>query len=178
VAALACANPAGPDERRTPLSGAARTAPNGYALFPGWSYHRDSAGFGIAVPDGWRYFRSGETACFRDPDGVRILSVDPSRRPTTDPVAGCLREEGRLTGNGALPGYKRLSLEAVQHFQRGAEWEYAYTADQTRMRARTVWFVSSPSHAYAVGWATREFDWRVNQANLDMIMGSFSPASY
>ncbi|HEU4421053.1 MAG TPA: serine/threonine-protein kinase [Pilimelia sp.] len=179
VAGLACVPPTTGTQRLTPLGTPVSVAPNGYQLFDGWSFHRDPAGFGIAVPDGWRYFRSGATACFRDPDGVRILSVDPSRRPTTDPLTGCQREERRLTANGALPGYRRLRMQEVPQFDKGAEWEYAYDAGASpiRMRARTVWFVASTRHAYAVGWATREFDWRANQNNLSMILASFVPAS-
>ncbi|HYN94803.1 MAG TPA: hypothetical protein VES42_13220, partial [Pilimelia sp.] len=174
MAALACgATPAG-SRGTTPLAGATKVARNGYRLFDGWSFHRDPAGFGVAVPDGWAYFRAGAATCFRDPEGVRVLSVDPSRRPGTDPLTGCRREEARL--RAALPGYARVRLDRVPRYRAGAEWDYTYAGAGAGMQARTVWFVASDRHAYAVGWATRRFDWRVNVVNFDMIMGSFAPA--
>jgi hypothetical protein len=161
---------------RTPLAGAATVAPNGYAMFEGWSFHRDRAGFGIAVPDGWTYAVVGTTVCFRDPDGVRVLSVDPARTASADPVQACRREAGRLTAAGALPGYRELGIDPVPYFGKAADWEYRYTAaDGTGLHATTRWFAAG-GRAYAVGWVTREFDWRVNRANLGMVMGSFQPA--
>ena len=77
-------------------------------------------------------------------------------------------------------------MEEAQQFDKGAQWEYVYNAGlpadsggigQTRMRAQTVWFVASPQHAYALGWATREFDWQTNLNNLSMILASFAPAA-
>jgi hypothetical protein len=173
VTALACGPPPADGGDETPLPGAAPTPPSGYALFEGWSFHRDAAGFGIAVPDGWRYHRVGETACFRDPDGVRVLSVDPSRRPATDPLQGCMSEERRLSAH--LPAYRRVRIESTPRFLDAAEWEYTYSGPG-RMHARTIWVVSTPRHAYAIGWTTREFDWPANQNNLDMIIASFTPA--
>src|SRR3712207_7961537 len=44
-------------------------------------------------------------------------SVDPSPRPKIDPLQGCVNEERRLTRTGALPGYQRLRMAAVQRFE-------------------------------------------------------------
>jgi catechol 2,3-dioxygenase-like lactoylglutathione lyase family enzyme len=160
---------------RTPLAGAATVAPNGYAMFEGWSFHRDPAGFGVAVPDGWTYAVVGTTVCFRDPDGVRVLSVDPARTASADPVVACRKEADRLTTAGALPGYRELRIDPVPYFGKAADWEYRYTpAGGTGLHATTRWFAAG-SRAYAVGWVTRAFDWQVNRANLGMIMGSFQP---
>jgi len=161
---------------QTPRHGARRTAPNGYALLSGWSYHRDAGGFGIAVPDGWTYQRVGTTVCFRDPDGVRVLSVDVGRSPVADPVRACRRESARLATERALPGYREVGIAPVPYFGRAADWEYRYRGLRgTALHANTRWFVAG-DRAYAVGWVTREFDWRVNRANLDMIMSSFQSA--
>jgi eukaryotic-like serine/threonine-protein kinase len=161
---------------RTPRPGARRTAFNGYALPDGWSYHRDRAGFGIAVPDGWTYQRIGTIVCFRDPDGVRVLSIDFARSPAADPVRACRREAARLVKENALPGYDQIGIDAVLYFGKAADWEYRYRQPKgVALHANTRWFAAD-ARAYAIGWVTREFDWRVNRANLDMIMSSFSPA--
>lgn len=168
-----CANTSGTDLPRTPLPGALRTSPSGYALVDGLSYHRDPSGFLVAVPDGWTYEKIGATLCFRDPAGIRVLSVDTARKPSADPVKACRDEAARLTGAGELPGYEEISIARVQFVTKAADWEYRYDDRQgTRLHANTRWLAAG-GRAFAIGWVTREFDWTTSRSYLDMIQASF-----
>jgi serine/threonine protein kinase len=157
---------------RTPQKGAARGV-NGWDLVSGYSYFADPHGFHIAVPDGWTIERIGTTVCFRDPDNVRILSIDDSRNPKGDPIQACQAEAGQLVKAGALPQYQLLGIDRVPLLNKAADWEYRYTnASEVRMHATTRWFASG-SGAYALGWITRDFDWDQNRATYGLIQSSF-----
>jgi hypothetical protein len=171
---IACAGPLPANLPRTPLPGARQTLSNNYALLPSWSYHADPSGFFIAVPDGWTYQRVGDTLCFREPGGVRVISVDTARRPTADPVAACRAEAARLTGDNALPDYAEVGINRVPYVAKAADWKYLYDSpDADRLHATTRWFTAG-TRAYALGWVTRESDWQTNRSNLTMIQASFT----
>jgi hypothetical protein len=158
---------------RTPQRGAARDV-NGWALAPGYSYWADPNGFHIGVPDGWTVERIGTTVCFRDPDNVRILSLDYGRNPKGDPVAACRNEAARLLGAGVLRNYQQVGeIEPVKLLKKAADWEYRYTgANDVRMHAKTRWFANDGA-AFALGWITRDFDWDPNQAAYSFIVSTF-----
>jgi tRNA A-37 threonylcarbamoyl transferase component Bud32 len=167
-----CGDPPGADLPRTPQPGAARSV-NGWQLLDGYSYFNAPPVFHIAVPDGWTYEKIGTTFCFRDPGGVRFLSVDPDRNPAGDPVKACQNEAKRLIAEGELPGYKQVGIERVPLLSKAADWEYTYQGkDGLRMHAMTRWFISD-GRAYALGWATREFDWQVNLSTYSMLKSTF-----
>jgi hypothetical protein len=172
-----CDAPGPTDLPVTPARGAVRTAPNGFAMYPDWSFHQ-TADFGVAVPDGWSFRKVGTTWCFRDPDGQRVLSVDPGRRAGGDPVQACRNEERTLTEAGLLPEYVRVELAPVTYFDRAAaDWEYRHrNAGGTALHTSVRWF-SVGDRAYAVGWVTREFDWTASLNYLNMIRASFSPGA-
>lgn len=161
------------DAPRTPQPGA-KTSVNGWELVSGFSYFADPAGFHIGVPDGWTYEKIGTTICFRDPDNVRILSIDYGRNPKGDPVVACRTEANRLVRAGALPKYKLVGqIERVPLLNRAADWEYRYdNASAVGMHAITRWFASG-EHAYAIGWITRDFDWDQNRATYALLQSSF-----
>ena len=157
---------------RTPQQGAARSV-NGWELLSGYSYFADPNGFHLGVPDGWTIERIGTTVCFRDPDNVRILSIDYGRNPKGDPVAACQREANRLVRAGALPKYQKLGIDRVPMQIKAADWEYRYSnASDVRMHATTRWFASGTG-AYALGWITRDFDWDQNRAIYNFIQSTF-----
>ena len=169
---LACAGPAPADAPRTPQPDAPRSM-KGWDLLSGYSAFTDVSGFQLAVPDGWTYERVGTTLCFRDPENVRILSLDNSRDPDGDPVQACLKEEERLRKKGALPGYQKISLEPSTLAGKAADWEFTYRGDRDMtMHATTRWFVSD-GRGYALGWVTREFDWGQSLVVYRMIQGTF-----
>ncbi len=159
---------------RTPRPGARRTAADGSVLATGWSYHV-ADGFGVAVPDGWTYQVVGTTVCFRDPDGVRVLSVDPRRPVDVDPVQACRAEATRLTRAAVLSGYREVRIGRVGYFAGAADWEYRYAgAAGADLHAATRWFAAG-RRAYALGWVTREFDWPANRSLLSTVLASFAP---
>ena len=173
--ALVCAGEPATDLPRTPQPGASRiNSKNGYALYDGYSIYTDPvADFRLAVPDGWTYERIGTTVCFRDPNNVRMMSLESGRNPKGDPVTACRRERDRLLKNDALPGYEEIGITAEPLSIKAAEWEFTYKASaDTRMHAATRWFVNS-GRGFALSWTTREFDWSGNLSNFRMIQTTF-----
>jgi serine/threonine protein kinase len=167
-----CGRPAGPGLPQTPQAGAARRV-NGWDVPDGYSYFTDPGGFHIAVPDGWTYQTIGTTVCFRDPNSVRFLSVDPARNPAGDPVKACRNEAKRLVAQGELPAYKLVGLGKVPLQTKAADWEFTYNGDNgLPMHAMTRWFTAD-GRAFALGWATREFDWQVNLAVYSLLKSTF-----
>jgi hypothetical protein len=143
-------------------------------LLGSWHLYTDTTGFSVGVPDGWTYERVGTTVCFRDPQNVRYMSVDPNRNPKGDPVQACRTEAARMVQRGVLPDYQEVSLEPLSMQIKAAEWEYRYTvAGDTRMHALTRWFASS-GKAFALTWVARDFDWQGNLSYRGAIISSFS----
>ncbi|WP_329101595.1 serine/threonine protein kinase [Micromonospora sp. NBC_01699] len=148
-----------------------------YALVPGWTWYGDPSGFRIAAPIGWRVFNDGPVVCFQEPDGPRVLSVDPSTDPTSDAQAYWRAEEARLTDRGALPGYSLVNIGPLDFHGGGAEWECRWTnAAGKQVHTNRMLFHTSPSRAYTIAWLTPEFDWQVNRVYLPMLRLSFRPA--
>ena len=57
---------------------------------------------------------------------------------------------------------------------RAADWEYTWTGPRdVRMHATTRWFKSG-AKAYALSWATRDFEWQINRAYYGAVISSFS----
>jgi tRNA A-37 threonylcarbamoyl transferase component Bud32 len=157
---------------RVPQKNAARGV-SGFALLRGWSYFTDGSGIHMPVPDGWTWQRIGTTYCFRDPSGDRVLSLDMGRDPAGDPVQACLKEEARLLGQGALPGYQKIRIAEKPLLNKAADWEYLYDDSfGVQLHARTRWFATS-GKAYAISWATRELDWPGDRAKIDMVLSTF-----
>ncbi|MCA2215270.1 serine/threonine-protein kinase [Jidongwangia harbinensis] len=170
---VACDRQPPADAPRTPQPGAKREV-NGWELLSGYSYFA-AAGFHLGVPDGWTYEQVGSTFCFRDPDNIRILSVDPARTPSGDPVRACRTEADRLVRAGALPEYQQIGIDEVPLLERAADWEYRYDGREAiRMHATTRWFASG-GRAFALGWITRDFEWGQNLAMYQMIQSTFYP---
>jgi eukaryotic-like serine/threonine-protein kinase len=169
---VSCERPASPTAPHTPQANAKRSF-NGWSLIPGWSYFADTSGFQVAVPDGWSYERVGTTVCFRDPSNVRYLSVDPDRNPAGDPVQACQKEAARLVDAGALPKYTQIGITPAPMQTKAADWEYTYDGPRNvRMHATTRWFATG-GKAFALGWATRDFDWQINLTFHSMVVSSF-----
>jgi len=171
---VVCQQPPGANLRRTPQPNALRTA-KGFALLSSWSEYVDVSGFRIGVPDGWTYEKVGTTVCFRDPNNVRYLSVDPARNPKGDPVKACQTEAARLKAAGQLPGYQLIGLHRTPLIT-AADWEYTWTGPKNvRMHAKTRWFKSN-GKAFALSWAARDFEWSFNTGPYGVAIGSFSAA--
>jgi tRNA A-37 threonylcarbamoyl transferase component Bud32 len=171
---VVCQQPPGANLPRTPQPHALRTA-KGFALLSSWSEYVDGSGFRIGVPDGWTYEKVGTTVCFRDPNNVRYLSVDPARNPRGDPVKACQTEAARLKDAGQLPDYQLIGLHRTPLIT-AADWEYSWTGPKNvRMHAKTRWFKSN-GKAFALSWAARDFEWSFNTGPYGVAIGSFSAA--
>ncbi|MET8530346.1 protein kinase [Micromonospora sp. NPDC005172] len=172
-AAFACAAP--PPPTATPVPSVSPPKDARYGLREGWTWHDDPTGFRIAAPVAWARWTEGAVTCFREPSGARVLSVEAG--PTqADPLAHLKTEEKRLVNAGALPGYRKVDISALDVFDGGALWECGWenaAGDQVhsiRLLANT-----SAGRAYTVSWLTKEFDWQVNAAYFVMIRQSFTP---
>jgi tRNA A-37 threonylcarbamoyl transferase component Bud32 len=167
----ACDAPAPANLLRTPQRSAARGV-KGWSLLSGWSYFTDGTGFHMPVPDGWTYQKVGSTFCFRDPVGTRVMTLTTDRDPAGDPVKACRAEAQRLLRSGALPGYLPISIEKTPLVNKAADWEYMYVAGGTQRHVRTRW-LATDGKAYAISWATREFDWTADLAKVNMVLSTF-----
>ena len=171
-AAVACDGPVPPTAPTAPQPGAARGV-NGWALMSGWSYFTDGLGFHMPVPDGWSYRKIGTTYCFHDPLADRVLSLDVGRNPAGDPVTACRAEAARLVGIGAVRHYRVITIESKPLLHKAADWEYRYDdPNGVALHAKTRWFATN-GKAYAISWATREFDWSSDLSKINMVLSTF-----
>lgn len=170
-----------PEEAPT---GAAPSAPPsgspGFALPAGWHLHRDPTGFSVPLPDGWRVNREkyGPAAdqvrvSFQDPRGGRFLLIDQTNSPKSDPVADWTRQEAARKDR--YDGYRRVTIEAVDYWDRAADWEWMYNLNGTRVHVRNRGFITAPNKAYGMLWRTPESAWRVNLDEFDLIARGFKP---
>ncbi|MGK5441512.1 serine/threonine-protein kinase [Micromonospora sp. URMC 105] len=173
-AAFPCATPAPADATPVPSVPPPAGEP---ALVPGWTWYEDRTGFRIAAPARWLRFADGAATCFREPGGARMLSVAPGVAPP-DPVAHWRAEERRLTGDGALPGYRRVEISRLDLFRGGALWECSWlNAAGVQVHTARLIVAVAAGRAYTVSWLTEEFDWQVNATYFLMIRQSFRPAT-
>ncbi|NUT35138.1 MAG: serine/threonine protein kinase [Hamadaea sp.] len=148
--------------------------PGSYPLVDGFTWQFRPGSWGVAVPVGWLSWHDGATACFADPRGGRVLAVDPARPASTDPLAGAVREEARLTEAGLLPAYQRIALAPQAMVAPTAEWEFIYDRAGTRRHA-IVLVVSHPAGDVVVYWATDDRDFGPNRAFYNVVKASFRP---
>ncbi|WP_413785233.1 serine/threonine-protein kinase [Micromonospora zamorensis] len=176
-AAFACATPPPPPPTSTPVASVAPPTEARYRLLDGWTWHDDPTGFRIAAPVGWARWTEGSVTCFRETGGARVLSVE-SGPVRADPVAHWKAEEARLTtGDGLLPGYRKVDISAMDIYEGGAVWECGWeNAAGEQVHSFRLLANTSAERSYTVSWLTKEFDWQVNAAYLPMIRQSFTPA--
>jgi tRNA A-37 threonylcarbamoyl transferase component Bud32 len=172
-AAFACAG--SPPAAATPVRSAPAPAGERFGLIPDWTWYVDPAGFRIAAPVNWLRWTDGPVTCFREPGGARLLTVGPTAAPA-DPVAYWRAEEARLTGGGALAGYRRVEISRIDMFRGGALWECGWvTGAGDKVHSARLLLTVAPGRAYTVSWLTKEFDWQVNATYFLMIRQSFRP---
>ena len=172
---VCAAKPSSTDLPVTPETGVSQGNDDWAVLPDGYSYFKDQdSGLRLAVPDGWTYERLGTTICFRDPGNIRFLSVDTARNPAGDPVKACQNEAKKLVAAGQLPAYEKLGLAKTPLQPKAADWEFTYNGpDALPMHAGVRWFAMG-GKAFAVGWATRQFDWQSNTGVFWMVRTSFA----
>jgi eukaryotic-like serine/threonine-protein kinase len=166
-----------PTTRAPSTPSASPANPGGTALPAGWRMYTDGTGFSVAVPEGWDMSREGTMVFFRERDGEgRILGIDQTDRPHPDPVADWTEQERARRGN--YNGYRRVKIQAVDYFQKAADWEWTYTSrNGNRLHVVNRGVVTSPNQAYGIYWSTLDSRWVANQKNFALVVGSFRPAS-
>ncbi len=176
LSTFACTAPA---KETVPVPRAPMSSSAPYALSDLWTWWADPSGFRVAVPVGWRYYHDGDVACFREavPGTGRMISIDPATPPAADPDAYWAAEEKRLTGDGALIDYERISIEPLELYRGGAAWECRWTnAAGHRVRINRMLINVSENRAYTLSWLTPDADWQVNQSYLRVLRSSFQPS--
>jgi hypothetical protein len=168
------------DAATTPSATQGATTPppagGGLALHAGWQWYDDRTGFRVATPKGWEVTRRSTMVYFREPGGGRVLGIDQSDRPKPDPVADWKQQEAARVRAGDWVDYHRVRIVPVKYFVKAADWEFTYRATGGRMHVINRGFITSPTQAYAIYWATPESEWSANLDNFRLIARSFRPS--
>jgi hypothetical protein len=146
-----------------------------YALPAGWVWHRDPAGFEVAVPAGWTREAAGDVACFRDPGGSRSFEVRAGVPVVAAPIEHWRTAERAALSDGTLPGYRLVGMTPLAVKQGGAAWEFTWQPEPgARRHERRLLLSVAPDRAYVIGWATPEQDWAADEPLLQLIVASLS----
>lgn len=148
---------------------------NAGAVPAGFERHVDPTGFSLAVPDNWTVRREGSRVYFREPGGSRLLLIDQTDQPKADPVADWRQQEAAR--RDSYPEYRRIRLEAVDYYQKAADWEFSYAVGGGRQHVLNRGVVTSPRQAYGIYWSTPEGQWVASQDLWRTVTDSFRPAT-
>jgi len=128
------------------------------------------------VPDGWRRSKEGSIVYFRDSATGRVLGIDQTNHPKSDPVADWTNNESARVPAGDFPGYQRIKIVPVNYFIKAADWEFTYNGSKSRQHVNNRGVVVSDHQAYGFYWQTADADWAAQLPNLQLIFDSFRPA--
>jgi serine/threonine protein kinase len=146
-------------------------------LPPGWERYTDETGFSVAVPTGWSVSRNGTIVYFREPAGGRYFGIDQTDQPQPDPVADWTGKEAYRVARGDFPDYQRIRIEAVDYFQKAADWEFTYRVGDERVHVLNRGFITSPTRAYGMWWSTPDSQWSGSLDDLALVQRTFTPGS-
>ncbi|RKE10917.1 serine/threonine protein kinase [Catellatospora citrea] len=156
-------------------SGLPSPSPSGLVLPDGWHMYRDRTGFAVAVPRTWRVVRKGTIVRFEEPNGGRLLLIDQSDSPKSDPVADWTRQEARRVASHDWNDYRKVHIVKVDYFIACADWEFTYRGNSGRIHVINRGFVTGPKQAHAIYWSTPESQWQDNLDEFALITASFQP---
>jgi eukaryotic-like serine/threonine-protein kinase len=162
----------------TTSSGTAPSASPRTGVLPGgYHWHHDSTGFSIAVPDGWSVTHHSHYLYVEDPKSSRILIVDQTDAPKSDPLADWRRQEAAR--RDGYSGYHRIRLESVDYPQarKAADWEFTYNGSGGRDHVLNRNILVNDKHAYALYWSTPDDRWTSSHDIFDAFASSFKPAT-
>ena len=163
---------AGPCSTPRPLTNTTNPAP--ISLPEGWSWHVDSAGFALAVPNGWNRGADGAAVCFSDPGDVRSVTVEPGGGLDGEPLRQWQDAERTALDTGALPGYRKVSMGLLLLSGGGADWEYSWQpADGPRLHTYRRSLGAGDDRSYSLTWTTRDADWNLDLVNQRTIFDGF-----
>ncbi|HZN77242.1 MAG TPA: serine/threonine-protein kinase [Micromonosporaceae bacterium] len=170
----------------TPTTGPTAQAPTANAptgektteegLPQGWRTYRDETGFAVAVPIGWTVVRRNGIVYFDEPNGGRLLGIDQTDQPKSDPVADWEQQEAARLSAGDFPRYERIGIRTCDYFVACADWEFRYTSRGTRVHVNNRGVVVSDNRAYGFWWSTPDSQWTASLSYLDVIFRTFQPA--
>ncbi|HEU4349726.1 MAG TPA: serine/threonine-protein kinase [Actinoplanes sp.] len=146
------------------------------ALPAGWIDYRDRTGFSVYVPKGWNRSREGTMVYFRDPRSGRVLGIDQTTRPASNPVADWRGQASYRVQRGDFPGYHEIRIVSVRYWLKAADWEFTFDG-RRRQHVNNRGFVVSKSQAYGIWWQTADAEWSAARPDLQLIFDSFRPKS-
>ena len=156
-------------------TGAGGSVPQRPPLPAGWTLYRDRTGFSLYVPDGWKRSQEGRMVYFRDGRG-RVLGIDQSDRPKSDPVADWRSQAEYRVGRGDFPGYREVRIVPVRYWQKAADWEFTFNGSGgARQHVNNRGFVVSARQAYGIYFQTGDAAWADSGDIRKMIFDSFRP---
>jgi hypothetical protein len=126
------------------------------------------------VPTGWTRSKQGSIVYFRSKG--RVLGIDQSKHPKSDPVADWREQSAYRVSHGDFPGYHRIRIAPVAYWQKAADWEFTFTDSGVRQHVNNRGLVVSKSQAYGIYWQTRDSSWPSLRPDLDLVFASFRPA--
>ncbi|MFC7533738.1 APA family fibronectin-binding glycoprotein [Actinoplanes sp. GCM10030250] len=141
----------------------------------GWREHKDSSGFSVYVPEGWTRSKEKTMVYFRG-DG-RVLGIDQTDKPKSNPVADWRSQSQYRVSRGDFPAYNEIKIESVKYFRKAADWEFTFTRGGTRQHVNNRGVVVADDKAYGFYWQTRDSEWNAARPDLQLIFDSFRPAS-
>jgi eukaryotic-like serine/threonine-protein kinase len=171
-ASSASSAPAAP---RSSSAAAPPPAGSGRPKLPaGWRDYHDDTGFAVYVPAGWTRSQEGSIVYFRSKG--RVLGIDQSSHPKSDPVADWRSQSAYRVSHGDFPGYHQIRLTAVDYWQKAADWEFTFDRGGVRQHVDNRGFVVSSHQAYGIYWQTSDADWAADHDDLSLVYASFRPA--
>ena len=159
--------------RRSPV--AARTVRPRPPLPRGWIDYRDTTGFSVYVPKGWNRSREGSMVYFRDPATGRVLGIDQTTKPASNPVADWRGKASYRVARGDFPGYDEIRIVSVRYWLKAADWEFTFNGRTSRQHVNNRGFVVAKDQAYGIWWQTRHADWAAARPDLQLVFDSFRP---
>ncbi|HYN95356.1 MAG TPA: hypothetical protein VES42_16030 [Pilimelia sp.] len=160
-----------------PSPSAAATGSQPLVLPAGLHSFRDRTGFSVAVPRSWRVERRGTMVYFRERGGQsRVLGIDQSDRPKSDPVADWTDQERTRRADGDWRDYRRVRIVNVPDYHlAAADWEFTYAGSNARLHVVNRGFVTARDQAHAIFWLTPDSRWAENLDEFSLITRSFRP---
>jgi hypothetical protein len=161
-----------------PPSASPTVSPTGTTgpLPDGYHWHHDSTHFSIAVPDGWSAEHHGHYLYVEDPHSSRILIVDQTDTPKSDPLADWRQQESAR--RSSYPGYHRIHLRSVDYPQarKAADWEFTYNGSGGHTHVLNRNILANSKHAYALYWQVPDSKWESSRKIFDVFAATFRPA--
>ncbi|MFC4071041.1 serine/threonine protein kinase [Actinoplanes subglobosus] len=140
----------------------------------GWVEYKDKTGFSLYVPAGWERSKEGTMVYFRG-DG-KILGIDQTDEPKSDPVKDWRNQSANRVAAGNFPQYREVRIEPVDYFLKAADWEFTFMRDGARRHVNNRGTVVASDKAYGIYWQTPDSEWSDSRDDLQLVFDSFRPA--